>query len=315
MIADGNIVAFENGLGNELNQYDATKIMNSGENFGLFRNEKILAVEARDAINLNDTIFYQMQNLRQQAYQLRFAPVNISTGLTAFLIDRYNNSSMPISLTDSSFIDIAISGAAGSNAPDRFILVFRQPVVVPVLIVNIAACRNSDQSNQVTWQVENEINLQKYVVERSGNGTGFSGIGNTSALANNGGSAGYTYRDAMPLDGVNFYRIKAISNNGQIKYSNIVKVISVNRAAGISVYPNPVNDKTIHITFTNQKKGKYILELTNKLGQLICKNIFYIDQINVLQTMRPVGIMASGTYQLSITKADGSNLIVHVVVR
>jgi hypothetical protein len=38
MIADGNIVAFENGLGNEINGLDAVKIMNAGENLGISRN-------------------------------------------------------------------------------------------------------------------------------------------------------------------------------------------------------------------------------------------------------------------------------------
>ena len=35
MIADGNIIAFEEGFGNEVNNLDAYKLLNSGENFGL----------------------------------------------------------------------------------------------------------------------------------------------------------------------------------------------------------------------------------------------------------------------------------------
>ena len=126
IIADGNIVAFENGLGNELNSNDAGKILNAGENFCLLRNEQLLAVEARNTIAASDTIFYYLQNLRQQPYQFRFAPVNMPPTITAFLIDRFNNSRTPVSVTDSSFIDFQVGAEPGAGAADRFMLVFQQ---------------------------------------------------------------------------------------------------------------------------------------------------------------------------------------------
>lgn len=315
MIANGNIFAFENGLGNEVNSYDAKKILNAGENFAITRDEKLLAVEAREPISINDTIFYHYKNLRQQPYQLRFAPIKISTSLVAYLFDRFNNSITTVSLTDSSFIDITITAAAASNAPDRFILVFRPPIVVPVLIVNITANRNNDQSNQVKWKVTNEINLQEYTIERSANGSDFNTLGSSLPSVNNGGNASYSYRDALPLGTVNFYRIKAISRSGQIQYSNMVKVDPLYTTADISVYPNPVYDKTIYVNFRNQQKGNYMLQLTNKLGQLIYQDVLYVDQPNVVQTIRPGSMTASGTYQLTIIKEDGSKLMEQVVVK
>ena len=315
MIADGNIVAFENGLGNEINKYDALKILNTGENFGIARDGKLLAVEAREAMSINDTIFYHLKNLRQQSYQFRFAPVNILTGLTAFLIDRFNNTSTFVSLTDSSFINFTIGAGAGSNAADRFILVFKRPTVVPVLIVNITASRNNDQTNQLAWKVGNELNIQEYIIERSGNGFDFTAIGNSSPSVNNGGTASYGYRDGTLLNILNFYRIKAVSITGQIQYSNIVKLESRNAAPGISVYPNPVTDKTIHISFINQQNGNYIVRLTNKLGQLIYNDILYIDQPNVVQTIASGNLISSGTYQLSVIKEDGSSVVEQVIVK
>ncbi|CAN5748338.1 hypothetical protein BH11BAC4_BH11BAC4_01900 [soil metagenome] len=313
MIADGNIVAFEDGLGNEVNESDATKILNNGENFGLARDGKLLAVEARDGIRNSDTIFFQMQNLRRQSYQLRFAPVSIVPGPTAYLIDRFNNSSTTISLTDSSFIDFTIGAEPASNAADRFILVFRQATVVPVFIVRISANRNTDQSNQVTWKVENETNLQEYVVERSENGADFTAIGNLTPSANNGGSFLYNYRDGAALS-LSFYRIKAVTSSGLVQYSNIVKVGSAN-VTGISVYPNPVPDKTIYVNFGNQLKGNYSLQLTNKLAQVIYNDMIYIDQPNRILAIKPGNILAAGTYQLSIIKEDGTKIIEQVIVK
>lgn len=314
MIADGNIVAFENGLGNGLNGYDAGKILNAGENFGITRDGKLLAVEARDVININDTVFYHLKNLRQQAYQFRFAPVNITSGATAFLIDRFINSYTPVSLTDSTFINFTIGAEPASNATDRFLLVFRPGIVVPVKIISIAANRNADQTNQVKWKVENEINLREYAIERSANGSDFNVIGTGLPSANNGGSASYSYRDETALQEINFYRVKATSNDGQIQYSSIVKVVSAKLQSDIAVYPNPVKDKIIHLAFINQKKGNYTIVLSNKLGQVLYRNVFYIDELNAVKTITIGNGLASGTYQLLITKEDGSKIIEQVVV-
>jgi len=314
MIADGNIVAFENGLGNEINGLDAVKIMNTGENLGISRNGNKLAVEAREEVISSDTIFYHLQNLRQQTYQFRFSPVNMQSGLTAFLIDRFNNTSTPISVTDSSFVDFTIGAGNGSQAADRFMLVFRKAIVVPVMFVNINATRNSDMTNQVNWKVDNEINLREYVIERSINGRHFNDIGNTLLIMNNGGVATYGYQDESPFNGVNFYRIRAISANGQIQYSNIVKVDPVKFSSGITVNPNPVQDNSIKILFRNQLKGNYKIQLINLIGQVIVNTNVNVDQTEFVYIVRPEKVLPKGVYQLTIVKEDGSSVAENVII-
>ena len=314
MIADGNIVAFENGLGNEINGLDAVKIMNTGENLGISRNGNKLAVEAREEVISSDTIFYHLQNLRQQTYQFRFSPVNMQSGLTAFLIDRFNNTSTPISVTDSSFVDFTIGAGNGSQAADRFMLVFRKAIVVPVMFVNINATRNSDMTNQVNWKVDNEINLREYVIERSINGRHFNDIGNTLLIMNNGGVATYGYQDESPFNGVNFYRIRAISSNGHIQYSNIVKIDPVKFATGITVNPNPVQDNSIKILFRNQLKGNYKIQLINLIGQVIVNTNVNVDQTEFVYIVRPEKVLPKGVYQLTIVKEDGSSVAENVII-
>jgi len=125
VIADGNIVAFEKGFGNEVNEQDAEKIMNGGENFGLMRDGSILAVEAHEPVKVTDTIFYNMSNLRKQTYQLRFAPVNMGTvNHQPLLVDRFTNVITPLSLTDSIYVDFNVTTDAASAAAGRFFIVF-----------------------------------------------------------------------------------------------------------------------------------------------------------------------------------------------
>ena len=315
MMADGNIEAFEDGLGNEINTHDALKIFNGGENFGLKRGGKTFAVEARESIRDVDTIFYDLRNLRQQSYQFRFNPKHLPAGITAFLVDRFTGTNTAVSVTDSSFINFSISATPGSNANDRFILVFKPATVVPVLFVSIAAGKNNDGTNQVLWKVSNEYNMQEYSIERSVDAVSFTGIGTTGATGNNGATMNYSYRDVLPAEAINYYRIKAIGRSGQLQYSSIVKVESTNTASGISVYPNPVVDGNVNINFINQKKGVYSITLSNKLGQVIFSDAFVVSQTNMLHTINAGKNLAAGTYQLVVAGDTGQKITKQVFVK
>lgn len=314
LIADGNIVAFETGFGNEVNDYDAKKLFNPGENFGLNRDNMLLAVEARNPIVLTDTLFYHIQNLRQQPYRFCFAPVNIPAGITAYLVDKFQNSSTTVDLTDSTFIDFNITADAASNSADRFMLVFRQSGVVPVFIVKISAARQPAGNILVNWTVANEERIQQYNIERSGNGVDFISIGHTMPVANNGGRADYGFNDTHPLDGTNFYRIRAVSQDGRLQYSSIARVDAGKNIPGISVYPNPVSDNTINLAFVNQPKGNYSILLTNKLAQVIYKDLVQVVQPNTFFSIRPSATLPVGTYQLAIISEGGEKQVLQVVV-
>ncbi|MEJ7588814.1 MAG: hypothetical protein WKI04_14755 [Ferruginibacter sp.] len=124
LIADGNAVIFDQAFRNDIDADDTYKIENAGENFGLLRNGQSLAVEARHAIDLRDTVFFNMNNLRRQKYQLRFAPKNMqAVGLSAFFIDRFLGTSAPISLTDSTVITFRVTVDPASAFSERFYVI------------------------------------------------------------------------------------------------------------------------------------------------------------------------------------------------
>ncbi len=312
-IADGTIVAFENGLGNELNELDAVKIMNAGENLALRRGSTLLAVEAHDEVIITDTVFYQIQNLRHQSYQFRFCPLNMHSMLTAYLVDRISGSYTNISLTDSSFVNFTVDASTAN--PDRFMLVFRKPVVLPVSDIHITAKRNSDKTNTVNWKVQNERDLQQYAIERSGDSRNFTRIETQVPLVNNGGHAAYAIVDRDPNYGVSFYRVQAISVNGQVQYSNIVKVETENDNGEIAINPNPVKDNTINIILSNQEPGIYTCQLTNLIGQVLYTKELFINQSQVIEMIKPATELPQGSYQLVILKPNGSKETLQVIVQ
>jgi hypothetical protein len=313
--ADGNIVAFEDGLGNQLNEHDAQKLPNPGENFSITRGGQLLAVEAHDALAQQDTIFFHLQNLKKQPYQFRFATVNLPQYFQAYLVDRFTNISTVINLTDSSFVNFVVTADAGSSMPDRFMLVFQQSVVVPVFFVAVNAYKNNNGNNIITWNVSNELSLQDYYIESSSDGIHFSSIGTVLPSNNNGGSATYHFTDQHPFDALNYYRIKARSQNGQLQFSRIVKLAMPAKEPTILVSPNPAKGNKIHLQFRNQSTGTYRLSIINSLAQTVHQETLVIDQPDASRTIQPVNILPAGVYQIVLEHKGQTKTVVQLLIQ
>ncbi len=312
---DGNAVAFDKSFSNNYNGQDALKMNNADENIGIFSNERQLTIEARKPVKNNDTIFYNISNLRLDAYQLRFGPENMSSlMMSAWLVDKFLNTMTPVSLSDSTTIDFSITADAGSYAADRFYLVFKKTRVLPVIITHIAANRSDEKEINVNWSVENEAGIENYEIERSGDGRNFNKINIAEPKLNNGKSSGYVYPDQEPLAFDNFYRIKAIGRSGEVQYSSIVKVGKVKGESFIGAYPNPVVNKNLAVSFVNQEAGTYNIQLSNQLGQVMLTKRVFVNSNNSIESIQLDNDLATGNYQLVITTGNGKKISQQVMI-
>jgi hypothetical protein len=277
---------------------------------------KILSVEARSPVTSSDTIFYNIANFGRQTYRLHFAPENMhGSGLSAYLIDKYLKASTPVSLDDTSSATITINTNALSAAADRLMVVFTPMAPLQVTFIGISATRSSDKSINVNWKTENEKDLEVYAIERSGNGSNFNTLGKQEVTHNSDGSGAYFYEDRNPLVSENYYRIKALNRSGKVEYSPIVKVAHLKLPASISVYPNPVVGKKLIVQFNNIHAGYYNMELTNKLGQAIYREIFNVTSNRYVKTIILANATPSGNYQLSIYASDGSKTVEELFIK
>lgn len=299
---DGNRVDFDGVYSNVIDDNDIPKFSNFGENIGLAREGKSISVERRAEIVGADTIFFQLGQLRQQTYQLEFTPENLSgTGVTAYLEDAYLHTSTEVSLDAANSINFVVNADAGSKATDRFRIVFRQLAPVPVTFTTVTATRQ-DKKVLVSWKVENELNIAQYVVERSKDGRNFNGITAETARGNgNGITLQYSSFDNSPFIADNFYRIRSVGINGDLKYSNVVKVNMTADPAMITVYPNPVKaDGLVKISLTNQPKGLYKINLLNVKGQLILTQSINHEGGNSVYELKMGTGLVHGNYLLNI---------------
>ena len=306
LIADGNSVVFNKKYSDEIDGNDAEKMLNSGENFGVKRSGKLLSIEAKAPLNSEDTIYYNISNLTRQTYQLIFAPENIdAAGLQGFLVDKFLNTETPVSLTDSTLINITITSNSASSASDRFKLIFRQMSALPVNITSITATAK-DPDNIIQWGVANESGIKEYEIEKSADGNQFNQIQVIKAV--NSVKGNYEVTDKNVNSGANYYRIKIVSVDGKETYTEVVKVINRKQQGTISVYPNPINDNVIHLQLNNQPSGIYKIKLYNAAGQVvISKNVSHAEGSS--EEDIKCDNLPKGIYQLQVTNSSGNKVI------
>ena len=307
-LADGTLSLFDNSYSNAVNNEDAIKMSNFGLTLGILRDSKKLVVEKRQVIATTDTIFFNLAGVTQHAYQFEFAANALDhPGLFGKLVDNYLGSSTPIDLNGTTTVDFTVDANAGSAATNRFMIVFYPAAPLPVTFTSIKAYQQG-VNIAVEWKVSNQLNIQKYEVEHSTDGTNFAKVATQSATGTSGSDVTYNWLDLNPVVGDNFYRVRSIGVGGESKYTTIVKVKIGKGIPVITVYPNPVVNKTISVQFANMDKGVYELKLVNLLGQVVfAQNLTHTGGSGT-QTVNLVNV-ASGNYRMEITNPDNTRTV------
>lgn len=308
-LSDGNLIQYKEEFSNNIDAMDARKLNNSSENFGILSEGKILAIERRQNIQQADTIFYNLTGLRAQPYRIRFTASGLSVfGLQGFVEDTYLKSRTPLNMEGATEIDFTVSSNAGSQAFNRFRIVFLAKKSAELPFISLKA-HQQNADIVLEWKVKNGKDLHQFEVESSIDGIHFS---KAVILPANLGK--YYWIDKKVPKGNHFYRIKFIDESGKILYSNVVKESVINREGIIRIYPNPIVNGTIQLQFVDQPQGKYVIRLLNPSGQLILnKQIELGFSGNYTENIQWNYQLAHGTYQLEITRPDGSEKVINVL--
>ncbi|HLK30401.1 MAG TPA: T9SS type A sorting domain-containing protein [Puia sp.] len=180
---------------------------------------------------------------------------------------------------------------------------------LPLLMTNFNATL-TDNVVKVTWSTEQESNLNQFVMLRSGDGVTWETIGKIQAKGNSSIPVNYSFTDQTPLQGINYYRVKAVDNNLQYKFSEI-KLIKGLFIKGIKFGPNPVRDN-LHITFGSDISSALTLRLINQYGQVLQQK--QISQPAGSTILFSLNNYAQGIYTLHVKAADGSQNSYRIVL-
>jgi hypothetical protein len=125
---------------------------------------------------------------------------------------------------------------------------------LPILIKSITA-KNIGQMNQVNWTTAEESKGDYFELERGNDGRKFNFL---ARLASNEKPSDYVYYDKAPLDNVNYYRLKLVSRDGKMTYSQTVQATLSSKAMSVEAYPNPTN-KSVTVKVHGSANGDVTL--------------------------------------------------------
>jgi Secretion system C-terminal sorting domain len=174
--------------------------------------------------------------------------------------------------------------------------------VAAILPVKFGAISASEANSVVklNWNIETEINTKSYIIERSKNGEAYTQIGTLTANK----SANYAWMDKEATNGVNFYRIVAIDNNGTKQYSAAVRLNIGKTQTGLNVYPNPVTGGQLNVELTGISKGNYKANIYAMNGALVHTATIASEGTSMVKSITLPNAIIAGNYTLEITNGS-----------
>lgn len=307
-LVDGIIQSFNGQFNNDIDENDAIKSTNTGENLAIKSGGKLLAYETKPLNGIGDTTVLNFTGMGYQNYRFEIDLTNFSENEKVVLVDNFDNTMTLLNPAGKNVISFNVVNNPGSYAANRFMIVFRPMDVLPVTMVDIKAeVKNSEVA--VSWKVEEQKNVKNYIIERSFNGNNFSAIGIVNASNVN----AYSFIDKNPASGINYYRVVSIDIDGKKGISNIVKANIDGSDQLISVSPNPIAGNNVHLLFDGKQKGIYYVNIKNQMGQLVTSQQFTLDGNQRQLDIQPATPLSQGIYSIEITMPSGDQKVVRFV--
>ncbi|MES2776469.1 MAG: T9SS type A sorting domain-containing protein [Bacteroidota bacterium] len=184
----------------------------------------------------------------------------------------------------------------GNSTTADFVL-SASSLILPLNVVEFTASKTNN-GNLVSWTTSNEVNVQSIVLERSADGRSFSQLASFIA-----GSASYTFTDATPLNGANYYRLKIVDKNGTFKLSKVVAVMKGGKGAAITgIYPT-ITTGGLTLSVAAAATQKLQLIFTDLQGRIAAvKNISVTTGNNTLNL--DISTVSNGMYLVKVLQND-----------
>lgn len=282
---------------------DALKMNNDVINMGFFTSDgqRVQYNTTPVLTHVADT-FILFATASAGSYTLDFTGISdCSQGKTVLLHDLFLDSVIDLSATTTYAFSITTSAASKGN---RFQLIFADPSALPVKLTGVYAIKAGNNA-VVSWTTAEEVNTDRFVIERSFDNKTFEAIGEVKATGYSNTVRDYSFTDvaaclrAEQLNSqVIYYRLHMIDLDGSAGYSGIVPV-SVSKlltTAAVTVYPNPASD-AVQLDFGNRLSGRVHLSVYDQVGKLHIEKMLDIDAGSPQAETLDLNGLNAGIYQ------------------
>jgi hypothetical protein len=169
-----------------------------------------------------------------------------------------------------------------------------------IKLANITAT-NVGSRNRIDWTTVSETAGDHFELERSTDGRNYTTI---TTITAKGEAATYSYWDATPEAGINYYRLYMKDAQGNGTYSReVTAVVKGNNAFGVTAHPNPVSDK-LQVSINGTQGKNPVIVMTDITGKLL-------QTVNVTGNSVEVDMsrLAAGIYMIKYSDASRSQTI------
>jgi Passenger-associated-transport-repeat len=182
---------------------------------------------------------------------------------------------------------LTTASASGFTTFSPFVVANQTALAVDFLKIAVKA---NDTKNIVSWSTASEKNNAGFNIERSANGLNFQSIGTVKGNGTTNATNNYTFEDATPAVGMNYYRLRQLDVNGAETVSKVVSIINGGKKGELKVYPTLASDRLNLIGATENTD----FSVVNLLGQTVLSGrLTNATDINI-------SALAKGTYILRV---------------
>jgi hypothetical protein len=215
---------------------------------------------------------------------------------TSNLVDYTNAANFPTGsdLGGGGLDPLAVTGLWVVNATN---------IVLADRVNDLSATLVNDQV-KLNWNLQNTGDLKEQVVERSNDGVSYSDIVHMPVQT----TGIQTALDSRPLNGMNYYRLKLIQQDGSVAaYSSAGRIdLKTSDASAMDVYPNPVKNKMVNVNIRTLT-GSGRLLLLNMNGQIVMQQSVIGEQ-SMQTTLHLPNMISIGTYVLQLIDNAGNKI-------
>jgi hypothetical protein len=198
------------------------------------------------------------------------------------------------------------NGIFNGGQGDGWASTYRPLGVLPVTMVTFTA-EKQQTASLLKWQTSTEMNTASFDVERSSDAIRFTKIGTVAAAGSSSVLRNYQFKDAQPMTGTNYYRLKQIDNNGSFVYTPTrLVVFDASVLQKLKVYPIPATT-LLNVELPQELvKEDVVLNLSNGLGVMV-KHLKIKRNTGNRQTLN-LSTLPPGVYTLQVSGSSYNGL-------
>jgi N-acetylneuraminic acid mutarotase len=172
---------------------------------------------------------------------------------------------------------------------------------LPVKLSAFTASLQRYNTVNCAWTTSSELNVQSFTVQHSTNNLDFKDVGIVNPKGSGGMGAAYIFEHSTPIAGKNYYRIKALDNDGSFSYSpvKVLTVFKTKATMNVVIYPGRL---ILHIS--GSEKGETLISIIGADGKMVLSKPMQLQEGSNVISLQTV--LIAGTYIVNNTGINGS---------